>query len=163
MARPKKILNMQHGHLTRKAQEEKAAQESLIIQDPSELDIMPRGLIDLKAKREWQRVTPTLKKMEIVGILDVTNLVGYCNAFSRYMEATGVLKKEGQLERKKGQTLTAQELKKIDMLVSIQHRWAQEMRRFEELCGLTINSRLKWAGTKTKEQEDTIESKFGAI
>ena len=48
-------------------------------------------------------------------------------------------------------------------MVDIQKGYAEEMRRFAALCGLTIDSRLKIASAKTSKVEDEIESKFGII
>ena len=48
-------------------------------------------------------------------------------------------------------------------LVGIQRRYAQEMRDFEKLCGLTIDSRLKLASSKAKNIDDDIQDKFGDI
>ena len=111
---------------------------------------------DTKAKKEWKRVVPELKKMDIVGRLDITNLVAYCNAYSKYCEATKALR---------GQPLTVPSPsgEKENPLINVQIKYAEMFRKFADQCGLTINSRLKWAATKTKQQEEQIESEFGAI
>lgn len=48
-------------------------------------------------------------------------------------------------------------------MVDIQTTYATEMRKFAALCGLTIDSRLKVAVTKTEKTEDMIKEKFGNI
>lgn len=156
MSRNRKVLDMSTGDLTKKVRAEKAVQSSMIVQDPSDLDRLPQDLIDTKAKKEWKRVVPELKKMDIVGRLDITNLVAYCNAYSKYCEATKALR---------GQPLTVfgPSGEKENPLINVQIKYADMFRKFADQCGLTINSRLKWAATKTKQQEEQIESEFGAI
>ena len=156
MSRNRKVLDLSTGDLTKKVRAEKATQSAMIVQDPADLDRLPQDLIDTKAKKEWKRVVPELKKMDIVGRLDITNLVAYCNAYSKYCEATKALR---------GQPLTVPSPsgEKENPLINVQIKYAEMFRKFADQCGLTINSRLKWAATKTKQQEEQIESEFGAI
>ena len=147
---------MSGGHLTKDMQQRKQVQSSMIVQDPSDLDRLPQDLLDTKAKKEWKRVVPDLKKMDIVGRLDISNLVAYCNAYSKYCEATKALR---------GQPLTVSSPsgEKENPLISVQLKYQEAFRKAADQCGLTINSRLKWAATKMKKQEEQIESEFGAI
>lgn len=48
-------------------------------------------------------------------------------------------------------------------MVDIQKGYAEEMRRFAALCGLTIDSRLKAGSAKVNKQQEEIENRFGAI
>ena len=48
-------------------------------------------------------------------------------------------------------------------LVTIQKEYANEMRKFAALCGLTIDSRLKAAVTKKNKTEENVTEMFGAI
>lgn len=156
MGRNRKILEMSSGDLTKKVRSEKASQSSMIVQDSADLDRLPQDLLDTKAKKEWKRVVPDLKKMDIVGRLDISNLVAYCNAYSKYCEATKALR---------GQPLTVPSPsgEKENPLISVQLKYQEAFRKAADQCGLTINSRLKWAATKMKKQEEQIESEFGAI
>lgn len=45
----------------------------------------------------------------------------------------------------------------------IQKKYAEEMRKFASLCGLTIDSRLKAATIKIDKVENEIEDEFGDI
>ena len=156
MGKTRKVLEMQAGNMTKKIRAEKEAQSSMIVQDPSDLDRLPQDLNDTKAKKEWKRVVPELKKMDIVGRLDITNLVAYCNAYSKYCEATKALR---------GQPLTIEGPTgpKENPLINVQLKYQEAFRKAADQCGLTINSRLKWAATKLKKQEEQIEDEFGAI
>lgn len=156
MGRNRKILEITEGDLTKKAQTEKRTQSAMIVQDPADLDKLPQDLLDTKAKKEWKRVVPELKKMDIVGRLDISNLVAYCNAYSKYCEATKALR---------GQPLTVPSPsgEKENPLINVQLKYQEAFRKAADQCGLTIQSRLKWAATKMKKQEEQIESEFGAI
>lgn len=156
MGRNRKILEITEGDLTKKAQTEKRTQSAMIVQDPADLDKLPQDLLDTKAKKEWKRVVPELKKMDIVGRLDISNLVAYCNAYSKYCEATKALR---------GQPLTVPSPsgEKKNPLINVQLKYQEAFRKAADQCGLTIQSRLKWAATKMKKQEEQIESEFGAI
>ena len=156
MGRNRKILEMNNSDLTKRVQEEKRTQSSMIVQDPADLDKLPQDLLDTKAKKEWKRVVPELKKMDIVGRLDIANLVAYCNAYSKYVEASKALR---------GQPLTvlSPSGEKENPLINVQLKYQEAFRKAADQCGLTINSRLKWAATKMKKQEEEIENEFGAI
>lgn len=143
-------------HLTKREQSEKKTASAMIVQSAADLDKLPVDLDGAKARREWKRVVPDLKKMDIVGRLDITNLVGYCNAYSKYVEATQAL-------REQPLTVPSPSGMKENPLVGVQIKYADLFRKFADQCGLTINSRLKWAATKMKKQEEEIESEFGAI
>ena len=157
----RKILAMQTGDLTKKTQKERQAQEDMIRQPAGAFNKVPRKqLVNNIAIREWRRIVPELKKMDLIGNLDLTNLIGYCNAFAKYMEATEQLKTAPLMITNKTETSS---ITKPNPLIDIQQKYATEMRKFEDLCGLTIGSRLKWAATRTKQQEEQIESEFGAI
>ena len=162
MSRNRKVLEMSTGDMTKKIRTEKAAQSSMIVQDPSDLDRLPQDLINTKAKKEWKRVVPELKKMDIVGRLDICNLVAYCNAYSKYCEASKKLQEQPltfEIYDDAGNLVYVRENPQIN----IQIKFADQFRKFADQCGLTINSRLKWAATKQKQQEEQIESEFGAI
>lgn len=159
----RKILGMQTGNLTRKTQRERQAQEDMIRQAPGAFDKIPRRqLVSKEAVKEWKRIVPELRRMDLIGNLDLQNVIGYCNSFAKYTEATEQLKTEPlkiEVRNEKGSIIRSQP----NPLIDVQTRYAGEMRRFEELCGLTISSRLKWAATRTKQQEEKIEQQFGAI
>ena len=48
-------------------------------------------------------------------------------------------------------------------LIVVQKKYAEEMRKFASLCGMTIDSRLKAATMKVDKIEDEIEDEFGDI
>ena len=48
-------------------------------------------------------------------------------------------------------------------MIDIQKKYAEEMRKFASLCGLTIDARLKAAAVKTGNEQDEVKQKFGNI
>lgn len=161
MARPKKMLNTQEGHLTKKQQEEKKLQEEIIKIGIEQLSKPPKWLRDNVAKKEWKRLVEQFKLLSIISNLDLNNLGAYCNAYSSYLEATQELK---------GQPLTIEYTNKggatniiENPLIKIQLKYSDEMKRYSSLLGLTIDSRLKMATIKLTETKKDIVEDFGDI
>ena len=48
-------------------------------------------------------------------------------------------------------------------LLSVQKEYAEEMRKFAALCGMTVDARLKAAVVKVDEKNMQIEEQFGEI
>ena len=160
MARPKKPIDMQKAHLSLVEKQNKRMEEESVTTGKNHLKKPPDWLINDTAKKEWRRIVKELDKIDIVGNLDRANLGGYCNAYANYIKATEILKDQDYyIERK---TRTGNIVVKNPM-VDIQTTYAAEMRKFASLCGLTIDSRLKAAVTKTEKAEDMIKQKFGNI
>ena len=135
-------------------------EEESVVTGNNQLKTPPKWLINDTAKKEWRRIVKELNKINIVGNLDYANLGGYCNAYANYIKATEILKDQTYyIDR---ETRTGVIVVKNPM-VDIQTNYAAEMRKFAALCGLTIDSRLKAAITKTEKTEDMIQQKFGNI
>ena len=160
MPRAKKPIDMQKAHLSLVEKQNKRIEEESVTTGKNHLKKPPDWLINDTAKREWRRIVKELDKIDIVGNLDRANLGGYCNAYANYIKATEILKDQDYyIER---ETRTGIIVVKNPM-VDIQTTYAAEMRKFASLCGLTIDSRLKAAVTKTEKAEDMIKQKFGNI
>ena len=118
----------------------------------------PDWLIDDLAVNEWNRLVKEISgELELIGNLDVDNLGGFCNAFAMYVKVTN--------ELRNAQLLTIIGDGKIveNPLINTQKKYAEEMRKFGRLCGLTIDSRLKFAAEKAKTIDNDIEDEFGDI
>ena len=160
MARQRKVVDMQSAHLTQKDRQKKKQEECEIVTGNEDLEKPPAWLLNAEAKKEWERITAELKKIEIVGNLDYVNLACYCNAYAHYVKVTRQLKKETYCIERKTRTGT---IIVKNPLIDIQTNYAAEMRKFAGLCGLTIDSRLKAAVKKVEKKEEKLEKKFGAI
>ena len=160
MGKLKKPIDMQKAHLTLVEKQNRRQEEESVVTGNNQLKTPPKWLINDTAKKEWRRIVKELHKIDIVGNLDYANLGGYCNAYANYIKATEILKDQTYyIDR---ETRTGVIVVKNPM-VDIQTNYAAEMRKFAALCGLTIDSRLKAAVTKTEKTEDMIQQKFGNI
>lgn len=160
MARPKKPIDMQKAHLTLIERQNKKMEEETVTTGKGHLKTPPEWLINDVARKEWRRIVRELNKIDIVGNLDYANLGGYCNAYANYIKATDILKEQTYYidrETRNGVIVVK------NPMVDIQTTYAAEMRKFASLCGLTIDSRLKAAVTKTEKTEEMISKKFGNI
>ena len=162
MARPRKPLSEQTGNLTVKFQRQREFEEALITVDKSQLIHPPDWLVDEVAVNEYKRVTKLLDDIEIIGNLDLSNIGGYCNAYAMYCKATSELARDISLN-KSMKVIGGNGQEVENPLIGIQRKYAQEMRNFERLCGLTVDSRLKFASSKAKEIDDNITDNFGDI
>lgn len=160
MGRPRKPLAEQRGNLTVLTMQTRAAEEESISTGKNQLKRPPDWLIDDVAKKEWRRIVKELEKIGLIGNLDRNNLGGYCNAFANYVKVTNILKEQTYYidrETRNGVIVVK------NPMVDIQRTYADEMRRFASLCGLTIDSRLKAAAVKTDKTREDITKKFGNI
>ncbi len=160
MGRPRKPLAEQRGNLTVLTMQTRAAEEESVSTGKNQLKRPPDWLIDDVAKKEWRRIVKELEKIGLIGNLDRNNLGGYCNAFANYVKATNILKEQTYYidrETRNGVIVVK------NPMVDIQRTYADEMRRFASLCGLTIDSRLKAAAVKTDKTREDITKKFGNI
>lgn len=160
MARSRKTLEETKKHLTKSEIAEKEDMEKEIILGNEQLQEPPTWLINNIATEEWQRIITETNKISIIGNLDLNNLAGYCNAYAMYRKVTKQLIAEPLMIKK----LSAGALTKVkNPLVDIQINYANEMRKFASLCGMTIDSRLKAAVIKTNETQEEISDEFGDI
>lgn len=160
MGRLRKPLEMQRGNLTVISMERRKNEEKKVKTGSSQLSRHPDWLIDEVAVKEWKRIVKELKKINLIGNLDRNNLGGYCNAFANYVKATNILRDQTfyiDRETRNGVIVVK------NPMVDIQKGYAEEMRRFASLCGLTIDARLKAAAIKTDKTQEDITKKFGNI
>lgn len=160
MGRGRKPVEMQKGNITVIDGRKRKIEEDSVTVGKDQIEKPPAWLIDNVAKKEWRRLVKEMDKIDIIGNLDRNNLAGYCNAFSNYQKATKELKDAPLCVEKATRTGTVVVKNPI---IDIQRLYADEMRKFASLCGLTIDSRLKAAVTKTRKTEESVKEKFGGI
>lgn len=158
MGRGRKPLKAQTGNLTVADRQEWEAEEKNVTTDKKQLKTAPKWLADDAARKEWRRIIKELDKIDLIGNLDRNNLAGYCNAFAGYVKVTEELKSEECCIKRETRTGT---IMVRNPKVDVQKLYAEEMRRFAALCGLTIDARLKAAAIRTSKEQDEIEEKFG--
>ncbi len=157
MGRNRKPLSAQNGNLTQKFQKQREFEENLVTGSKSELAKPPTWLINATAKKEWNRIVDELGNIGMICNLDIDNIGGFCNAFAMYLKVTKELKKV------KLTVIGGNGQETEHPLIGTQRKYAQEMRDFAKLCGLTIDSRLKFAAQKAKDIDNEIDSEFGDI
>lgn len=152
---------MQQGNLTKEIKEQKQIEEQIITTGDEDLKKAPSWLIDKIAKDEFKRLVLEFEKVNMVGNLDLNNIACYCNAYANYRKATKELSTQPFMVEKvmpNGIETTIE-----NPLIKIQKNYAEEMRKFSALCGLTIDSRLKYATVKITKDESDINEDFGDI
>lgn len=160
MARPKKPLAMQKGNLTVDQQDKKKDIENLVQGKTDNLK-MPVWVTDKEAQKEFRRLVKELKTINAITNLDINNLAQYCVAYGGYVQATKELTGKTLTTTKQNPNGSYQTIS--NPLIKIQKEYADEMRKFACLCGLTFDSRAKIAETKIEKEKDKIGDTFGDI
>jgi P27 family predicted phage terminase small subunit len=158
MGQKRKVLDFQKGNLTKETQGTRRNEQKSVMTDAKSLDRPPVFLINQVARNEWNRVMKEFRKMSSIPVdnLDRTALAGYCNAFAQWRRA--------QAEAAKAPLITkTSKGPKVNPTVDAEKKYADEVRKWQRLCGMTIDSRLKIAATKTAEVKDSVEEKFGGL
>ena len=137
--RPMKSIQAKTKHLSKAERQIFEASEDLVVQNHDQLEKIPDELRDVIAQKEWKRVIDVLDSIKLIGNADRTNLIGYCNVFSRWIEA--------------------QQNDNDDLII----KYGRELREYEKLCYLTPDARLKAGMAKVKKEAEKIEEKFGVI
>lgn len=157
MGRARKPLSEQKGHLTQETQVLLTDAEAKVSGTKRVIFRPPKFLIDDVAKKEYSRLVKLLKEIDIIGDIDVNNIAMYCNAFSKYCDATEQLGEQGiTIVNADGVTME-------NPLVNTQRKYAEECRKFAATCGLTLDSRLKAGQAKVDKTNREIEDLFGDI
>lgn len=147
----RKPLEVQKKHLTKEEIEIKKLEEESIFIESDQLEQPPEWLINEIALKEWKRLVIEFNKKSMISNLDYNNLGAYCNAFSKYTTLT----KQVKLNFMIGMD--------VNPLVNLELKYSEEMKKFGNLLGLTIESRLKIGSKKGVEEQEGIEDEFGEI
>lgn len=151
MGRARIPLSEQKGDLTKERQERRKAEQELVKSQKNYIEKVPLWL-SKRAKKEYKRLLECLENMDMLGDLDANNLACYCNAFDKYLTAEEDVARRGtMIDGKENPS------------VLLQIKFAKEMREFGKQCGLSIDSRLKFAAVKLDKIEDDISQEFGDI
>ena len=160
MGKSKKPLNLTKKHLTKEEIQRKELEESLIKVNSDKIEV-PSWLNGELAIDEFYKLANELKEIDIINNLDVNSLASYCQAFSKYVEATIELNNQALTIKK---TMPNGAINIVENpLIKIQKLYAEECRKFASLCGLTIDSRLKFATVKAEKLNNELEEEFGDL
>ena len=161
MGRPRKPNAAKTRHSTKEEIELSQVVEESVVTSSDELDIIPTWLKNKTAEKEYRRLLKNFKEINIIGNLDLNNLVIYCNLYAdiRAIEKAakklsmtrkddkGILRVNSEYER-----ISYQKLKYMDSL-----------RKYADTLGLTVSSRLKAGTQKVNDEQEDINDKFGDI
>lgn len=156
MARPRKPVEASTGKISVLKLDEKRKSEAAIRYNRSLLDVKPESmLIDEVASETWDIVVPEILKMPLAGNVDLFNVIGLCNSWAAYIDVTKKLQKKWEVRRKG--------IPRENPLVAVQKKYADEVRKFERLCAIDLDGRLKAGEKKVKQQDKELKKKFGEI
>lgn len=161
MGRSRKPNAAKTRHSTKEEIELSQVVEESVVTSSDELDIIPTWLKNKTAEKEYRRLLKNFKEINIIGNLDLNNLVIYCNLYAdiRAIEKAakklsmtrkddkGILRVNSEYER-----ISYQKLKYMDSL-----------RKYADTLGLTVSSRLKAGTQKVNDEQEDINDKFGDI
>ncbi|MEB4861147.1 phage terminase small subunit P27 family [Priestia megaterium] len=114
--------------------------------------------LDENAKKEWKRIVGDLIDLEIIANIDMATLAMYCDAYSRYQEATAHIIEHGTTVEHVNTSGNVNEV--VSPHVTVQLKYADVIRKCASDLGLTISSRLKLVAPKLGEGDDNEYSKF---
>lgn len=165
MGRARKPFEMQKGHLTVKQQENMKQAEELVTVGKEQISKPPNWLVDKVAKAEFKRIAKEFEKVNVVGNLDLNNIAGYCNAYAFYRKITDKLAEiEMTIKTDENDPDSPMTVNPLYWNLSKNQRdYAEEMRKFASLCGMTIDSRLKVGTVQVSRIEKEIDEEFGDI
>lgn len=159
MGRTRLPFSEQKGDLTKERRARLEAEQDLV-RTPKKYILKAPTWLSKRARKEYRRLIESMTDMDMLGDLDANNLAAYCNAWDKYLLAEEEIKEKGLLiEAPKNSKAPYQ----VNPAVYVQSKSAKEMREFGRQCGLSIDSRLKFAAAKLPEIEAGIEEEFGDI
>lgn len=152
MPRPRIVVSEQRSHLTAAEKARKNRETELSMGDDSKVRRPPRALLtDEEAVKKWKYIVKVKQADKTLCNADFDNLVVYCNAWSDYLKAVGVMKTAGV---------------DADLIMAgmrLEKQSTDLLYRYGARLGLDLNSRLKTAAVKVEKEQDAIDTRFGVI
>ena len=159
MGRARLPLSEQKGDLTKERKDRLEAEQNLV-RTPKNYILRAPTWLSKRARNEYRRLINSMAGMDMLGDLDANNLAGYCNAWDKYLQTEEEIKEKGIfIETPKNPKSSIQ----VNSAIYVQIKYSKEMLEFGRQCGLSIDSRLKFAAAKLPEIEADIEEEFGDI
>ena len=118
--------------------------------------------LDEIGRREWERITNELIELGLMTNIDVVSLGIYCDAYSKYVEATLQIQEDG---------LTVEHINNqgakntvTNPAVQVANKYADLIKKFVIEFGLTPSARAKLAIPKKEEKEPSkLDKMFGGV
>ncbi len=106
--------------------------------------------LDANATAEWQRIVPELARLKLLTLVDRAALAAYCQAWSRWQKAEGLIAKQGLTLKPKGATGIARR----HPAVSIAAESMKLMKQFLIEFGLTPAARSRVTSNEKPDADD---------
>jgi len=108
----------------------------------------PPTWLTREARAEWKRVVPHLESAGLVAEVDRSMLSAYCEAWSEFVSAEGVLRREGKtFTTEKGYVMQ-------HPFVAIRNKARDDVRRFAQEFGFSPSSRVRVTAPGSSERDD---------
>ena len=161
MGRPRKPNSAKTRHSTKEEIELSQVVEESVETSDDELDIIPTWLKNKTAEKEYKRLLNNFKEINIIGNLDLNNLVIYCNLYADVRAIENAAKKLSMTKRDdKGILRVNAEYERISYQ---KLKYMDSLRKYADTLGLTVSSRLKAGTKKVNDEQENINGKFGDI
>lgn len=161
MGRPRKPNSAKTRHSTKDEIELSEVVENSIVTSDDELEIPPNWLKNKTAEKEYIRLLKNFKEINIIGNLDLNNLVIYCNLYADIRAIENAAKKLSMTKKDdKGVLRVNAEYERISYQ---KLKYMDRLRKYADTLGLTVSSRLKAGANKVNDEQERINNQFGDI
>jgi len=158
----RKLAADKTGNYTTVQKKDMQMAEAILKSGTSEhLDKVPKWVLDPRAKKEWKRLVKEFRKLDILSNLDFNNLGLYCNSFIAYLDATEELRITGTTATRINKMGDETPIK--HPLVEIQRMYSDEVKKYSNFLGLSMDSRLKMGALKVELMKNEVDNVFVGI
>jgi P27 family predicted phage terminase small subunit len=112
--------------------------------------------LDKAAKREWKRVVDLLEPLGLVNKLNMAALAAYCQVYSRWVEAEGMIRKHGMLVK------TPNGYPQLSPFMTVANRCLDQMKSYMVEFGMTPAS-MSRISINPGEAKDDMESLLSGV
>lgn len=160
MSRNRKPLSEQKAHLTKEEIARKEFAESLVKGKTDKLKC-PKWIKNKLAKKIFNSTLTELLELGNISNLDCELLGMYAQSLCKYIEITEQLEIESLVVDKVATNRSIVKVK--NPLLDIQRYYSDEVKKYANLCGISLDARLKVGQIKAEKKENQITDEFGDI
>lgn len=156
-----KVLTGKSNMTKAEIESRKKAEERL---KPKANKLKPPKWLDKDGRKEWRAVAPELERLGLLTDVDVSALAIYCDAVSRYAEATKMIQEEGAVVE---HTNTADATNLVrSPWVQVANQYATIIRQYLAEFGLSPSARASLAIKIAEDEEEELtpfDRMFGSV
>jgi len=118
------------------------------------------ALLDPIGAAEWKRIVPELERLDLFTIVDRSAITGYCVAYSKWVKAETVLKKDGLVYKitktdRNGTPVSDYWMARPEVFIA--HQMACLVLKYCIEFGMTPSSRVRLSAGKKVEDDKEME------